>query len=1048
MTDVVRSSEDVTRSVTSRVHLSEPARKAPDSEGLRLLMLALAGVCLFHGGLLPFTHGNTYDAFIHMFFGDSYHRSWFDPWEPRWYTGFATTSYPPGTHMAIGALQYLMPLRAAFVVTMMSGLVLLTLGVYRFSLIWVEPRAAGYSAIFLVLSSSISETVHLFGQLPTIVSLGIFLNGLPSVYRWIVGGRWRDFLTAVLFACATTAAHHVTTLFGSVLFTLPLAPLSLKVVAELNTDKTRLQRYKCLTWAFARGIFLAVFMVGSIVITVLPYWIWSVNDPITQVPIPHGSRESFIEKPHLGFIFFLLPWGTALLALPYVAYTSLRTRLFPLGLSVVVGFVLGTGGTTPLPRAMLGGAFDILTLDRFTFWATILILPFLGRLYEGLMFGRSGETLRAAFGRGGHRALVGGYLFSMVGLSVFAAILPSIQPMQPRFVDPTPIVQFLEEDEHDHWRYMTLGFGDQFAYLSALTEAQSIDGNYHSARRLPDLTRFSVERLENAKFSGVPGLGSLKQFLVNADAYHLKYIFSNDAFYDPLLFFTGWDRLQKLPNNIAVWEKPDVSPLSLVSPRRDIPVWQMIMWGAVPPAMLLSALSVLITTTVRHGFGAHRGFLSPAVMTTGAIGSVRQLRRVAVIGALVMLGGGVWGGVTFWKTTQTPLSAEEQVEAFFTDLDMRRFRDAYDRFDPLTRPEFDSAIFTWRWQGGLIASYGKLQDISLRDLGGSEVTRRWQVDLTWLTAVKIRQETREIRTVKRGDTWYLVAPGLRPTQTPERLQRRPDVAWNLVGRRQARIEADLHRDRLDRPRIFLQDTRLVQKDGRYSLVGALTNGDADPAKVMILGDLRAEGQGPALSRMAAGVADGQRLLPAETAGFRVEFEGVLSLDDAAGEFDPTRFIPPELSTAPDSAAIEARALVAGSGLYRAVGLNGLTITTTGGQITLTGQAVNTGTEIATITRIVALLYDDAGKPIWTEAGFVDQNILPGQGQGFTLDLPARDEITVVAEVPAGELVVNGSSQHSDTGLPGALVGTIPLAGVPGYSALRLHVSSMVHEPLF
>ena len=36
------------------------------NDGLRLLFVALAGAFLFHGGLLPFTHGNTYDAFIHM----------------------------------------------------------------------------------------------------------------------------------------------------------------------------------------------------------------------------------------------------------------------------------------------------------------------------------------------------------------------------------------------------------------------------------------------------------------------------------------------------------------------------------------------------------------------------------------------------------------------------------------------------------------------------------------------------------------------------------------------------------------------------------------------------------------------------------------------------------------------------------------------------------------------------------------------------------------------------------------------------------------------
>ena len=91
------------------------------TDSLRLLMLALIMIVVFHGGLLPFTHENTYDAFIHMFFGDSYYRSWFDPWEPRWYTGFATTSYPPGTHMAQGLLMYIMPLRAAFCLVFLAG---------------------------------------------------------------------------------------------------------------------------------------------------------------------------------------------------------------------------------------------------------------------------------------------------------------------------------------------------------------------------------------------------------------------------------------------------------------------------------------------------------------------------------------------------------------------------------------------------------------------------------------------------------------------------------------------------------------------------------------------------------------------------------------------------------------------------------------------------------------------------------------------------------------------------------------------------------------
>ena len=360
------------------------------TDSLRLLMLALIIIVVFHGGLLPFTHENTYDAFIHMFFGDSYYRSWFDPWEPRWYTGFATTSYLPGTHMAQGLLMYIMPLRAAFCLVFLAGLLTLCVGFYRFSRMWVPDRAAGYAAIMFALSSSISETVHLFGQLPTICSLGIFLNGAPYVFRWIAYGGWGQFLSAVIFASATTAAHHVTTLFGGVFFVLPLSLHALNAAVRNHPNQRRgvLPTLRLLLKPVGRGLLLGVFMVTAIVITVMPYWIWSINDPITQVPIPHGSRENFLVRRDLGFVFFVIPWGLMILILPYVLYKGATSVLWPLAFFAILAFVLGTGGTTPISRAILHRAFDILTLDRFTFWSTMLCLPFAGLFVESLLQGR------------------------------------------------------------------------------------------------------------------------------------------------------------------------------------------------------------------------------------------------------------------------------------------------------------------------------------------------------------------------------------------------------------------------------------------------------------------------------------------------------------------------------------------------------------------------------------------------------------------------------------------------------------------------------------
>ena len=127
------------------------------------------------------------------------------------------------------------------------------------------------------------------------------------------------------------------------------------------------------------------------------------------------------------------------------------------------------------------------------------------------------------------------------------------------------------------------------AWLSAQTEATTVDGNYHSVRRLPELTSTPVERLEGAKFRGVPGIGSLQQFLAIPAKYHLKFVFSNDEFYDPLLWSSGWHRLERLRNGIVVWEREDIAPLPPELPVKEISVPLRLIWGIAPMTAIAAA---------------------------------------------------------------------------------------------------------------------------------------------------------------------------------------------------------------------------------------------------------------------------------------------------------------------------------------------------------------------------------------------------------------------------------------------------------------------------
>jgi hypothetical protein len=427
-----------------------------------------------------------------------------------------------------------------------------------------------------------------------------------------------------------------------------------------------------------------------------------------------------------------------------------------------------------------------------------------------------------------------------------------------------------------------------------------------------------------------------------------------------------------------------------------------------------------------------------------------RVRRIVIALFLLALAVGGWTAQLLWREATRPLSPEEVITGYYTDLDFRRFAEAHARLDPETRPAFEEQLFAWRWRGGLIASYGKLTDIAIVPLDSAEGIADWEVTLDWLTALDVRQEVLTIRTVLRDGHWHVAPIGLRPVQSPARIDRQAEIGWSTPGRRQPRPEADMQRDRLDRPEIAVGGARLVRRDGRLALIGSVTNLDMDPAALTLIGDLRDAG-GLSLLRQGAGFVGGQRLLPGETAGFRIGFESVLSLEDAVpGQgYDPTQFLPPVLAAPPEGATLDARALVATDGHYRGISLNGIRVEVADGALRLTALAVNTGTETASVSRITALLYDAEGRPVWAEAGFVEANIYPGQSEPVTLNLPLAADIEIVAEIGTDAMTFNAATPDIAPGdLPPPLVGAIPLGGLGGHTALRLTVSSMIHDPEF
>ena len=167
----------------------------------------------------------SYDANFHIFFASHYVHHWFNPWNAKWYAGFSQTTYPPLPQQWVALLSRITGLDMAYMAVQLAAILLLALGTYRFSLLWVNPRAASFAALASVLLGSESFLVYSAGQLGTTAAAPIYLNALPYLYEWVRHGRWRSFLKASALFTAAAAAHHATLLFGSLFFALPVLAL-------------------------------------------------------------------------------------------------------------------------------------------------------------------------------------------------------------------------------------------------------------------------------------------------------------------------------------------------------------------------------------------------------------------------------------------------------------------------------------------------------------------------------------------------------------------------------------------------------------------------------------------------------------------------------------------------------------------------------------------------------------------------------------------------------------------------------------------------------
>ncbi len=527
-----------------------------------------------------------FDTYTHLFFADHYRQDWWSLWEPRWYLGFSVASYPPLIHQVIALLSR--PLGAlvaafapepelypgafcwvgaevAYVLVLLAVLCAFPLAVREFARLFVGPRAADWAATLAVCLPSLHLSAWAFGQLPTLAATAVMLFALARGAKFVRTGRPLALMQAVALAALTGAAHHAVFLF---------APFGGAAIIA------RVIRRAQLLPSLSRAVVWAALSALAVAAVLWPFLAWSHAQIGPQTPIDHASRYNFLLQPQATLFFFWPVYGPLLLMIPAAIWlTRGAPRLWPLALAFGVLFTLSLGGTTPLPRWLFGAGWEWLTYDRFGLWASLTLLPFAGATLLCLLR----QPRRWA------RWTALGFVAAMAAASVIAGWLSVIAQAQPPALDLTPIIRFLNEPAQRPYRYLTLGFGDQFAKLSGITQNGTPDGAYHTARELPELRASGLGALDGAVWS-LRGEWALTPFLSQPGRYGLRWVFSNHPRYTPLLRATGWTYRFDV-GEVQAWERADVEPRAVVPPAEDrrAAMW----WGTAPlTALALAALAM------------------------------------------------------------------------------------------------------------------------------------------------------------------------------------------------------------------------------------------------------------------------------------------------------------------------------------------------------------------------------------------------------------------------------------------------------------------------
>jgi len=245
------------------------------------LLTAVMVMGLINFGLLaiPFIHNN-WDSEMHLFFASHYAQNWFQPWEPKWYSGFYVYASAPLAHQIIALLSKLVELETGYLILQCVTLIFLPVAVWLLVKEIIDDKSAEYAALLVTGVGGVYVVSYTFGQLPTLLAMDLGLLACALYARFLKSGSALAFWGWIFTIGAAIATHHYT-----IIIVIPIIVISITVKIWLSK---RIPWVECALRSFVCGVGFA----GMCAIAIAPFWWWYLTQSMPQ-------KEIFIISVHL-----------------------------------------------------------------------------------------------------------------------------------------------------------------------------------------------------------------------------------------------------------------------------------------------------------------------------------------------------------------------------------------------------------------------------------------------------------------------------------------------------------------------------------------------------------------------------------------------------------------------------------------------------------------------------------------------------------------------------------------------------------------------------